>query len=315
MYAIARRAALRTWRSSEERLFVSHTHSESWLSLCAGLPVIAGSTPNAGRGLYALVDLDYAATVFTAKPVVCTPASGTLRSCPYCLRPLPGTQAQQYCSERCSQKAAEVLPLSLTPSWTSFTDAASRRGFVYPLLAARIALGVENGAFTQRVLEPLCYARGAVTDPPLAWKEEHRLLLESLRESGHDVASWMTVDWYASVLARLHLNSFRVDIPRVDMPLSLDALAQQAQNGSGTAVYMLPSLLNHSCDPNIDAVWRDGDATLTLAARRDIAAGEELNITYIDAGLPATERRQLLLNGYGFVCMCPACVDELGDDA
>jgi len=99
------------------------------------------------------------------------------------------------------------------------------------------------------------------------------------------------------------------------MPLSLDALAQQAQNGSGTAVYMLPSLLNHSCEPNIDAVWRDGDATLTLAARRDIAAGEELNITYIDAGLPATERRQLLLNGYGFVCMCPACVDELGDDA
>ena len=56
---------------------------------------------------------------------------------------------------------------------------------------------------------------------------------------------------------------------------------------TGTALYTLPSMLNHSCDPSVDAVWDNGDATLTLRARREIDAGEELTITYIDADSPA----------------------------
>lgn len=84
--------------------------------------------------------------------------------------------------------------------------------------------------------------------------------------------------------------------------------------GSGTAVYMLPSLANHECDPNVHASWAlGGDATLTLSARRDVAAGEELRITYIDSASPAAQRQEELRFAYGFACRCAACVEELAE--
>jgi len=85
--------------------------------------------------------------------------------------------------------------------------------------------------------------------------------------------------------------------------------------GTGSALYGLPSMLNHSCDPSVDAAWTDGDATLVLTARRDVAAGEELRISYIDADASASARRETLRHAYGFECGCERCVEEAGDDA
>ena len=92
------------------------------------------------------------------------------------------------------------------------------------------------------------------------------------------------------------------------------ALASSAAGvGTGSGLYTLPSLLNHSCDPNVDATWEDGDATLTLTCRADVASGEELTITYIDADSPVDARRQRLHHAYGFTCMCARCVEEAGE--
>jgi hypothetical protein len=90
--------------------------------------------------------------------------------------------------------------------------------------------------------------------------------------------------------------------------------ASEAGVGTGSALYLMPSMLNHSCDPNVDAVWIDGDATLTLRARRDVDEGEQLTITYIDADSPVSARRQRLEHAYGFVCACERCVEEAEDD-
>jgi hypothetical protein len=60
----------------------------------------------------------------------------------------------------------------------------------------------------------------------------------------------------------------------------------------------------------VDAVWDNGDATLTLRCRADVAAGEELTITYIDADSPVEARRQRLHHAYGFTCVCARCVEE-----
>jgi len=46
---------------------------------------------------------------------------------------------------------------------------------------------------------------------------------------------------------------------------------------------------------------------LWLVARRPIAAGEELSITYMDSSRPFAERRARLLHGYGFECACAKC--------
>lgn len=89
------------------------------------------------------------------------------------------------------------------------------------------------------------------------------------------------------------------------------ALADAAAGvGTGSALYALPSMMNHSCDPNVDAVWDGGDATLTLRCRAAVAPGEELTITYIDAETPLEARRQRLRHAYGFTCACARCEEE-----
>lgn len=70
------------------------------------------------------------------------------------------------------------------------------------------------------------------------------------------------------------------------------------------------SCINHSCDPNCTAACDSGDRTATLLAQRDIAAGEEITLSYIDVSLPY-KRRQAELRDYGFVCKCERCTADL----
>lgn len=62
--------------------------------------------------------------------------------------------------------------------------------------------------------------------------------------------SVLTNDWYAGVLARLHINAFRVE--RVGQEDAEDILAAAAasilgESIVGSAVYVLPSMYNHDC--------------------------------------------------------------------
>ncbi|KAJ3007668.1 hypothetical protein NUW54_g3456 [Trametes sanguinea] len=78
-------------------------------------------------------------------------------------------------------------------------------------------------------------------------------------------------------------------------------------------LYVLHSHLNHSCAPNASVRHLDQRTALsriTVLARRDIAAGEELTITYVNPELPLEQRRRQLMEwGFG-KCMCERCVRE-----
>ena len=78
----------------------------------------------------------------------------------------------------------------------------------------------------------------------------------------------------------------------------------------GSAHYPTVARLNHSCDPNLD--WRsvNGSNTIELYTLRDISAGEELFISYIDQSLPKPDRQALLKSLYGFNCRCLKCENE-----
>ena len=82
----------------------------------------------------------------------------------------------------------------------------------------------------------------------------------------------------------------------------------------GTALFDRLACINHSCAPNAE-VWpsRDGSHEARLVARRAIAAGDEVTISYIDANQRAgvRERRRELCE-YGFVCACAKCEAEAG---
>ncbi|OBS72341.1 hypothetical protein A6R68_13080, partial [Neotoma lepida] len=65
------------------------------------------------------------------------------------------------------------------------------------------------------------------------------------------------------------------------------------------------SLLNHSCDPNCSIVFNGPH--LLLRAVREIEAGEELTICYLDMLMTSEERRKQLRDQYCFECDCIRC--------
>ncbi|XP_014304012.2 histone-lysine N-methyltransferase SMYD3-like [Myotis lucifugus] len=76
----------------------------------------------------------------------------------------------------------------------------------------------------------------------------------------------------------------------------------------GVGLYPSMSLLNHSCDPNCSIVFNGPH--LLLRAVRDIQAGEELTICYLDMLMTSAERRQQLRDQYCFDCDCARCLTQ-----
>ncbi|KAG5489114.1 hypothetical protein JIQ42_00737 [Leishmania sp. Namibia] len=87
-------------------------------------------------------------------------------------------------------------------------------------------------------------------------------------------------------------------------------------NSRGQGIYRVGCLFNHSCEPNLNAQYSAvNDETLTVVALRDVKAGEELTIRYIDASFPLAVRQQQLLEHYLFECRCTRCVAQRRGDA
>lgn len=59
----------------------------------------------------------------------------------------------------------------------------------------------------------------------------------------------LTNTWYTSVLARIRINAFRVELAGglYEDLLSAAAASVEAEAAVGNAVYMLPSFYNHDC--------------------------------------------------------------------
>ncbi|KAK0656182.1 hypothetical protein B0T16DRAFT_315127 [Cercophora newfieldiana] len=68
------------------------------------------------------------------------------------------------------------------------------------------------------------------------------------------------------------------------------------------------SMINHSCVPN--AFIGFDKRVAMLRAERDIAVGDEIEISYVDHTLPKSARQEGL-RLYHFQCACPRCVEDL----
>ncbi|XP_051122179.1 methyltransferase FGSG_00040 [Andrographis paniculata] len=75
----------------------------------------------------------------------------------------------------------------------------------------------------------------------------------------------------------------------------------------GVGLWILPSFINHSCDPNVRRV-HIGDHVVVHASR-NVKAGEELTFAYFDVLCPLNRRREMATN-WGFVCECRRCKFE-----
>ncbi|KAJ4460542.1 putative SET and MYND domain-containing protein [Paratrimastix pyriformis] len=111
-------------------------------------------------------------------------------------------------------------------------------------------------------------------------------------------------------------------------PLTLPSLVRRVQRGvlqwafnawgfnadpghRGTALYLAPSLLNHSCDPNC-AYHTVARGRMLVVARRNIPAGEQLTMSYLrDLAAPRSMRQTRLLRTWLFHCRCQRCAEPL----
>lgn len=85
-----------------------------------------------------------------------------------------------------------------------------------------------------------------------------------------------------------------------------NAFKYNTKFGGQSAILFEGSLLNHSCNPNID-FYVDNNGYYIFKANKNIYEGEELCDSYIDVTLSYKKRRDLLLKQYGFICNCEIC--------
>lgn len=116
--------------------------------------------------------------------------------------------------------------------------------------------------------------------------------------------------------------------------ISQNAIALPLADGSNTkAVFLLLSLLNHDCDPNVDVSIMDDESdsdeekkltedeksaaaksgekqvVIELKTRRPVQKGERLTITYCGINAELSRRKELIKN-WAFECRCSRCVLE-----
>jgi len=116
-------------------------------------------------------------------------------------------------------------------------------------------------------------------------------------------------EWLAyrldSIAVRVSRNGFQVMDLKARPPTSADGLFHRI------------SFFNHCCAGlnNASWCWDAAEGLITVRVTRDVAAGEELTISYIakpwcDLSKPA--RRRYLKQNFNFVCLCMACRQPVG---
>lgn len=82
-------------------------------------------------------------------------------------------------------------------------------------------------------------------------------------------------------------------------------------------VFITISRINHSCEPNCAQRWDEEKKKMLVVPVKSIEIGEEITLTYLeDAGsMGVEERRESLMNDFGFWCGCERCKIEGNDEA
>lgn len=85
---------------------------------------------------------------------------------------------------------------------------------------------------------------------------------------------------------------------------------------AGEGLFSLLCVVNHACEPSVVTRYRSwkGATIMRVEALRDIEAGEELTVSYVDETEPLAARRAALAS-YRFECRCAKCERESREEA
>ncbi|RYY82997.1 SET domain-containing protein-lysine N-methyltransferase [archaeon] len=200
----------------------------------------------------------------------------------------------------------------------SFLNEARRRGyndFKAVLLAARVLRQLHT--MTQPI--PKKTHPTPVKPPPTPLNSHNpsskhismRELYESLNSSLSPVATSAYMGNLQASAMMVQRLVYPLSLSLEECKLALQRLSNNAFSVSNASLeviayglFLEASVFNHSCQPN--AIHTFVQDTMVITAARDIQAGEEVLVSYIDLALPRCVRQAELL-AYGFVCDCVRC--------
>lgn len=97
---------------------------------------------------------------------------------------------------------------------------------------------------------------------------------------------------FIEILGRLYINGFEICDERMET--------------YGWGVYLGPSVLDHSCQPNCVVSFKGN--RLTVTATQNFTSLDDARICYLNPKLPTQLRQEKLYNNYFFRCQCLKCV-------
>lgn len=126
-------------------------------------------------------------------------------------------------------------------------------------------------------------SESAIEESEPQWEEAHKLFLDTF-PSLSDEIDFETFMFY---VGKFNINKLE-----------------------NNQVYFITSFLNHDCEPNV-RYDIDSKLKLSIFARKEIKAGDQLFMTYVNPLHDVDLRRRTLRMNYGFVCKCSRCQKEL----
>ncbi|RMZ76526.1 hypothetical protein DV738_g4913, partial [Chaetothyriales sp. CBS 135597] len=118
------------------------------------------------------------------------------------------------------------------------------------------------------------------------------------------------------ILACFYNNNFALSLSPPHRDDGTNTINTATKTSAARGVFPTIARLNHSCIPNAQGNFNRNvdEGSFTIHALREIAAGEEITVSYLHDELASHEERQHWLHRvYGFWCQCGICAG--GDEA
>lgn len=154
-----------------------------------------------------------------------------------------------------------------------------------------------------------------VTSHWLTSPEDFRTLIALVGLNGQGVGTSVFSEWVKKIT---ELNLPESEKQNLDLLVEqiyddMDSVVGTFLNNEGSALYALQRYVNHSCEPNASPHFLHSDFTLSMMAIRNIEAGEEICISYLDECILERSRhtrQKILRENYIFTCHCNRCIQQ-----
>jgi len=211
-----------------------------------------------------------------------------------------------YCSEKCKQSDTTHLPLECD-AFIKFKDLGAQLEHELKLMARLALRCVVKGEYEKKQ---------KIANSELVLEDIYLLI------GNNELFPEATIKDYTDASHIVNKSIWRDDISKYKIESVLDLICKiqcntyghfiDATNATYLAFYYAGAFINHSCHPNdfkFTEETKDGTITHYNYALRDLKAGEDFTISYIELVDSVIDRRKNLQQ-YCFTCFCERCVDE-----